>query len=69
MMSIIMTSAAILVAIKASLHRNSWLLKANLTRKAAKIAVLDGFSYPELRYLGFYLLKFSFVIPILPVSR
>ena len=37
-----------LVTIKARLCINSWLLKAILTPRVAKILVLDGCSYPEL---------------------
>ncbi len=46
-----MTSAFILVDIKADLRSNSKLLEVNLTRRAAKIKVLDGFAYPEFRLL------------------
>ncbi len=43
------TSTFILVDIKAGLRSNSELLEVNLTRRAAKIKVLDGYAYPELR--------------------
>jgi len=43
------TSAFVLVDIKADLRSNSWLLQENLTRIAAKKKVLDGCAYPELR--------------------
>ncbi len=48
----LVTSATILVAIKARLHSNSELLEASSTLRAAKIVVLDGFSYPELRLVN-----------------
>ncbi len=44
-------NATILVDIKASLRSNNWLLEANLTQRAAKIVVLDGCAYPELRLI------------------
>ncbi len=44
-----MTSAFVLVDIKAGLRSNSELLRVNLTRRAAKIKVLDGCAYPEFR--------------------
>jgi len=47
--NIYMTSAFILAGIKADLRSNSGLLEVNLTRRAAKIKVLDGYAYPELR--------------------
>ncbi len=48
-----MTSTFILVDIKAGLRSNSELLEVNLTRRAAKIKVLDGYTYPELRLFRF----------------
>ena len=45
----LMANATILVVIKASLCSNNWLLEANLTRRTAKIVVLDSCTYPELR--------------------
>ena len=42
-------NATIFVDIKASLRSNNGFLEANLTRIAAKIVVLDGCAYPELR--------------------
>lgn len=50
---IILTSAFILVDIKADLRANSGLLEVNPTRRAAKINVLDGFAYPEFRLLNY----------------
>jgi len=47
--TLLCASAAILADIKARLRINSWLLKANSTKRAARIVVLDGCSYPELR--------------------
>ncbi len=46
------TSAFILVDIKAGLRSNSGLLEVNLTRRAAKINVLDGYAYPDLRLIN-----------------
>ncbi len=43
------SSAFILVGIKAGLRSNSGLLEVNLTRRAAKINVLVDYAYPELR--------------------
>ena len=45
-------SAFILVDIKAGLRSNSGLLEVNLTQRAAKINVLDGYAYPELRLIN-----------------
>ncbi len=45
-----MTSATTLAAIEARLRGNSELLEAISTLRAAKVVVLDGFSYPELIY-------------------
>ena len=47
-----MTSTFILVDIKAGLRSNSELLEVNLTRRAAKIKVLDGDAYPEFRFIS-----------------
>ena len=47
----LLTSASTLAAIKATLRSNSELLEASLTLRAAKVVVLDGDSYPELRLL------------------
>jgi len=46
---VILTSAFILVAIKAGLRSNSELLEVKATPRAAKISVLDGCAYPEFR--------------------
>ncbi len=43
------SSASILVDIKADLRSNSELLEVNLTRRSAKIDVLDVCAYPESR--------------------
>jgi len=45
----LMANATILVVIKTSLCSNNWLLEANLTRRTAKIIVLDSCAYPKLR--------------------
>jgi len=49
-----LTSAFILVDIKAGLRSNSELLEVNPTQRTAKIGVLDGSAYPEFRltYIG-----------------
>ena len=44
---LILTSAFILVDIKAGLRSNSELLEVNPTQRAGKINVLDGCAYPE----------------------
>ena len=41
--------ATTLAAFKARLRRNSELLEASSTLRAAKVVMLDGASYPELR--------------------
>ncbi len=43
------TSTFSLVDIKAGLRSNSELLEVNLTQRAAKLNVLDGYAYPEFR--------------------
>ncbi len=48
------TSAFILVDIKAGLRSNSGLLEVNVTQRAAKINVLDGYAYPELSLSNVY---------------
>jgi hypothetical protein len=45
------TSAFILADIKAGLRSNSGLLEVNLTPRAAKINVMDGYAYPELKLI------------------
>ncbi len=44
-----LTSATTLATIKARLRSNSELLEESPTLRAAKVVVLDGVSYPELR--------------------
>ena len=48
----LLTSATTLAAIKARLRCNSELLEASSMLRAAKLGVLDGVSYPELRLLS-----------------
>jgi len=53
LMLMLMANATILVVIKASLCSNNWLLEANLTRRTAKIVVLNSCAYLELRLLKY----------------
>ncbi len=48
--SIYQASAFILVVLKADCCTNSRLLEDNLTQRAAKRNVLDGYAYPEFRF-------------------
>ncbi len=47
----LLTRATTLVAISVELASNSSLLLRNLALIAAKVAVLDGVFYPELRFI------------------
>jgi hypothetical protein len=50
--SLFLTSAFILVDIKADLRSNSELLEVNSTQRAAKINVLDDRAYPVFRLIN-----------------
>jgi len=60
----LITSSTILLAIKARLRSNNWLLEVSSTQIGNKIGVLDGFSYPEFRFNSKYTSRLAIITVI-----